>query len=197
MRLLADYVLRTRTDEVPVSAPLREDHSTRITMGFSANDANLVRHLAGQEAVLFRNIERRGEALARLRLVAVDPASSRLVAEVIGAPPAPERSIRAAAPRTSLERPRHAGKAVLTAGAVLGVIVLAALALTLNSRTDRACSSSMDCPDGFACAAWGNPAPGEAEYRSCERECRTDRDCPGSDVCVYVGVGVRVCRAER
>ncbi|HEY1906374.1 MAG TPA: hypothetical protein VGG91_10040 [Myxococcaceae bacterium] len=198
MRLLADYVLRTRTDEVPVSAPLREeDHSTRITMGFSANDANLVRHLAGQEAVLVRNIERPGEALARLRLVAVDPASSRLVAEVVGTPPAPERSIRTAAPHTSLGRPRHAGKALLTAGAVLGLILLVALGMTVLSRADRACASSMDCPDGFACAAWGNPAPGEAEYRSCERECRNDRDCPGSDVCIYVGVGVRVCRADR
>jgi len=197
MRLLADYVLRTRTDEVPVSAPLREDHSTRITMGFSAHDANLVRHLAGQEAVLVRNIERPGEALARLKLVAVDPASSRLIAEVVGAPPAPERVIRTAAPGTTVERPRHAGKAVLTAGAVLGVIILVALGMTLLSRADRACTSTMDCTDGFACVAWGNPAPGEAEYRSCERECRTDRDCPGSDVCVYVGVGVRVCRAER
>jgi hypothetical protein len=197
MRLLADYVLRTRTDEVPVSAPLREGHATRITLGFSAQDANLVRHLAGQEAVLVRNIPRPGEPLVRLRLVAVDPASSRLVAEVVGTPP-PEPVRPRADPRTSPPvEPRHARKALLTAGVVLGLIVLVAAGLTLHAHADRSCTSSMDCPDGFACAAWGNPAPGEAEYRSCERECRTDRDCPGAEVCVYVGEGARVCRADR
>jgi hypothetical protein len=85
----------------------------------------------------------------------------------------------------------------VTAAVALPLIILAAAALTLRAHADRGCTSSMDCRDGFACVPWGNPAPGEAEYRSCERECVTDRDCPGSDVCVYVGVGVRVCRADR
>jgi hypothetical protein len=191
MRALADYVLRTRTDEVPVSTPVREGHPTRVTMGFAAHDANLVRHLAGQEAVLVRNIERPGEALFRLRLVAVDPASSRLIAEIVGAPP--PAPVRAKAPA----EPRPARKALVTAAVALPIIILAAAGLTLHAHTDRSCTSSMDCQDGFACVAWGNPAPGEGEYRSCERECRSDRDCPGAEVCVYVGVGVKVCRADR
>ena len=196
MRSLADYVLRTRTDEVPVSPPLPGDSPRRITMGFSAHDANLVRHLAGQEAVLVRNIERPGEAIARLRLVAVDPAASQLIAEVVGAPPPqpvrPKRDPRASSPESQPAR-----RFLLTAAVVLPLIVLAAAVLALRAHADRSCTSSMDCPEGFACAAWGNPAPGEAEYRSCERECLGDRDCPGSAVCVYVGVGVKVCRADR
>jgi hypothetical protein len=196
MRLLADYVLRTRTDEVPVSAPLREGHPTRITLGFSAHDANLVRHLAGQEALLVRNSPHPEETLARLRLVSVDPASSRLVAEVVGAPP-PQPVRPKADPRASRAEPRPARKALLTAAVFLPLIVLAAAALTLHAHADRSCRSSMDCPDGFACAAWGNPAPGGGGYRSCERECRTDRDCPGAEVCVYVGEGARVCRVDR
>ena len=211
MRLLADYVLRTRTGEVPVSTPLREGHPTRVTMGFAAQDTDLVRHLAGQEAVLVRNIERPGEALARLRLVAVDLASSLLVAELVGTRPSePARPEvdpgtspgrppvrREVDPGTTPARPPRARTAVLTAGAVLGLIVLGALGVTVYSRADRSCTSSMDCPDGFTCAVWGNPAPGEHEYRSCERECRGDRDCPGSEVCVHVREDVRVCRANR
>jgi len=196
MRVLADYVLRTRTDEVPVSPPVREGHSTRVTMGFASQDAKLVRHLAGQEAVLVSNIQRQGEALARLRLVAVHPASSRLVAEVVGTPPpAPVRPT--AAPRTPPARPRRAGKAVLVVGALLGLLVLGALGMTVLSRADRRCTSVMDCPDGFACAPWGTGAAGAGEYRSCSRECRGDRDCPGAEVCLQVGEGVRVCRANR
>jgi len=191
MRVLADYVLRTRTDEVPVSSPVPEGHPTRFTFGFAAHDAKLVRHLAGQEAVLVRNIQRPGEALARLRLVTVDPSSSRLVAELVGTRP-PEPAHPEAAPRTSPAQPRRAGKAVLAAGAVLGLLVILALGLTVHARADRSCLVSKDCPDGFACAAWGSP-----EYRSCERECRTDRDCPGSEVCVQGSPEVRVCRANR
>lgn len=197
MRLLADYVLRTRTDEVPVSTPVREDHPTRITMGFSAHDVAVVRHLAGQEAVLVRNNPHPGEALARVRLISVDPASSRLIAEVVGTPPRQPVRPKAGPPTAPAEPRNNARKALLTAAVALPLIVVAAAALTVFAHTDRSCTSSIDCPAGFACAAWGNPAPGEAQYRSCERECRSDRDCPGADVCVYVGEGARVCRAER
>jgi len=196
MRLLADYVLRTRTDEVPVSTPVREDHPTRISMGFSAHDTALVRHLAGQEAVLVRNSPHPGEALARVRLISVDPASSRLVAEVVGTPP-PQPVRPKPDPRAAPAESGNARKALLTAAVALPLIVVAAAGLTVFAHTDRSCTSSIDCPEGFACAAWGNPAPGEAQYRSCERECRSDRDCPGADVCVYVGEGARVCRADR
>jgi hypothetical protein len=216
MRALADYVLRTRTDEVPVSPPVREGHPTRFTMGFAASDARLVRHLAGEEAILVTNIQRPGEALARLRLVAVDPSSSRLIAEVIGtqtpepvragADPRPAQPIRLGAemrlpepvrpdpaPRASVAQPRRPGRAVLAAaGATLLLLVIVAVGLTVYARADRSCTSSTECPDGFVCAAWGN-----AEYRSCERACRSDGDCPGSEVCVQGGADVRVCRANR
>jgi hypothetical protein len=216
MRALADYVLRTRTDEVPVSPPVREEHPTRFTMGFAASDAKLVRHLAGEEAILVTNIQRPGEALARLRLVAVDPSSSRLIAEVVGtqppepgrpgAAPRPAEPIRLgvemrlpepvrpeAAPRTFPAKPRRGGKVVLAAaGATLLLLVIVALGWMVHARADRSCTSSSECPDGFACAALGNP-----EYRSCERACRSDTDCPGSEVCVQGGVDVRVCRANR
>lgn len=216
MRALADYVLRTRTDEVPVSPPVAEGHPTRFTMGFAAPDAQLVRHLAGQEALLVRNIQRPGEALARLRLVAVDPSSSRLVAEVIGTPPPepvrpgprppPAQPVRPGtelrqpaavrpgpAPGTSPASPRRVGKALLAAaGALVLLLGIVALGLAVHARADRSCTLSSECPDGFVCAAWGHP-----EYRSCERACRTDRDCPGSEVCVQGGVDVRVCRASR
>lgn len=203
MRVLADYVLRTRTDEVPVSPPVREGGSSRVTMGFAAPDANLVRHLAGQEAVLVTNIQRPGEALARLRLVAVDPVSSRLVAEVVGTPP-PEPVRPEPAPRASVAQPRRPGKAGLAAGAVLGLLVLVAVGLTVYARTDRKCTSSSDCPDGLACVSWGTPPASPAlelvEYRSCERECQSDRDCPGREQCFLVDDGprsVRVCRSPR
>ena len=216
MRALADYVLRTRTDEVPVSPPVAEGHPTRFTMGFAASDAKLVRHLAGQEAILVTNIQRPGEALARLRLVAVDPSSSRLIAEVVGtqppasgrpgAHPRPVQPIRLGAemrlpepappdpaPRASVVQPRRPGKALLAAaGAILLLLGIVALGLAVHARADRSCTLSTECPDGFVCAAWGNP-----DYRSCERACRSDRDCPGSEVCVQGGVDARVCRENR
>ena len=215
MRALADYVLRTRTDEVPVSPPVREGHPTRFTMGFAASDATLVRQLAGEEAILVANIQRPGEALARLRLVAVDPSSSRLIAEVVGTPPEPagpaadqrpaepirlgaelrlpEPARAEPASPASVAQPRRPGRAVLAAGATtLLLLVIVAVGLTVHARADRSCTSSNECPDGFVCAAWGNP-----DYRSCERACRGDTDCPGSEVCVPGGVDVRVCRANR
>jgi hypothetical protein len=209
MRVLADYVLRTRTDERAVSAPAWTDAGprpragrkdpVRIAMGFSAVDAGALRAMTGQEGVLVTNIRRPGEALARLRLVEVDPRTSRLVAEVLATEaraeprPAADRAAPAAgSPRT--------GKGLLVAGAVLGLLVLGAIGWALQAPADRRCTSSMDCAEGFACAPWVRPSGGDAEYRSCERECRTDRDCPGAEQCMAVDDGptlVRVCRSDR
>ena len=215
MRPLSDYVLKTRTDEVPVSAPLGADRGqsppatskrpARITMGFAAHDADTVRRLAGQDAVLVRNIQRPGEALARLRLVAVDPRTSRLVAEVLSmgevrSAGSPEHGVPAAHQRTAPARTRGARKGLVASGAVLGLLVLGLIAWAGQTRSDRKCTSSGDCPDGFACAPWGSPSPGEAEYRSCERACQSDGDCPGAEQCFLVDDGpgeTRVCRSSR
>jgi hypothetical protein len=198
-RHLADYVLRTRSGQVAVSPPVPGGGAGagRITMGFSAPDANTLRSLTGQDAVLVRNIQRPGEALARVRLLAVDPRTSRLVAEVMPGgvplppPPAPTvRQTRAGAGGKNLR--------LLIPGVVLGLIVLGAIALTLQSPVDRRCSTSMDCPVGFACASW--PGPAGENYRSCERTCLSDGDCPGSEQCSFIEDGphvVRVCRSSR
>jgi hypothetical protein len=209
MRLLADYVLRTRTDEVAVSAPVwpeagprprtgRKD-PLRVTMGFSAPDARALRGMTGQEAVLVTNIQRPGEALARLRLVEVDPQTSRLVAEVL-ATGAPAQLRPVATRATAPARKARTGKAVVVAGAALGVLILGAIAWALYAPSDRRCTSSLDCAEGFVCAPWMRPSGGDADYRSCERECRTDRDCPGAGQCIAVNDGptmVQVCRSSR
>lgn len=216
MRLLADYVLRTRTDEVPVSAPLQEERSGdrrpgRITLGFSAQHAQALQRAAGQEALLVRNIQSPGEPLARLRLLAVDPRTSRLVAEVVATHVAEQPSSATADPRTPPVRSRAVRQASVGSRAVLGlvavvlgVLVLVAVGWAMTSRADRKCTSSRDCPDGFACVSWGAPPPSSAvepfEYRSCERVCDSDRDCPGAEQC-FLGEhgpsGVKVCRSPR
>ena len=175
-------------------------------MGFSAPDANTVRSLTGQDAVLVRNIQGAGEALARVRLVAVDPRTSRLVAEVMPggvpapAPPAPPIGGTSPTGRPGMFPTRRPGPSLrlVAPGTILGLIVLGAIALTLQSPVDRRCSTSIDCPVGFACASW--PGPAGENYRSCERTCLSDRDCPGSEQCSFIEDGshvVRVCRSGR
>ena len=198
-RHLADYVLKTRSGQVAVSAPVPRDGDGggRITLGFSAPDLNTVRSLTGQDAVLVRNIQRPGEALARVRLVAVDSRTSRVVAEVMpgGVPAAaPPASVVSTSPT---RRPGTNLRLVVPA-AILGLIVLGASALTLQAPVDRRCNTSGDCPQGFACASW--PGPAGENYRSCERTCLSDRDCPGSEQCSFIEDGphvARVCRSGR
>ena len=167
----------------------------RVTMGFAAQDANTVRTLTGQDAVLESNIQRPGEALARVRLVAVDPRTSRLVAQVLpgGVPEPVEAAVAADISPTTRQ-----GSAIRLGvpAAILGLIVLVAVGWTVQSPSDRRCSTSRDCPEGFACASW--PGPVGESYRSCEMTCQSDRDCPGSDQCSFIDDGphvVRVCRS--
>ena len=164
-------------------------------MGFAAQDANAVRTLTGQDAVLVSNIQRRGEALARVRLVAVDPRTSRLVAQVLPGG-APQQVQPAVAADISPTRRQGGASRLGVPAAILGLIVLVAVGWTVQSHTDRRCSTSSDCPEGFACASW--PGPAGENYRSCERTCQSDRDCPGSDQCSFIDDGphvVRVCRS--
>jgi hypothetical protein len=196
-RLLADYVLKTRSGQVPVSAPVFGGRGVgRVTMGFAAPDANAARALTGQDAVLLSGIQRPGQPLARVRVVAIEPRTSRLVAEVLpGAVPEP---VRPAVARALSPTRRSQGAAIRLGvpAAVLGLIVLVAIGWTLRSPVDRRCSASSDCPAGFACATW--PGPAGENYRSCERTCQSDRDCPGSDQCSFIDDGphvVRVCRS--
>ena len=195
-RLLADYVLKARSGQVPVSAPVFGDRgSGRITLGFAAQDANTVRSLTGQEAVLVSNIQRPGAPLARVRLVSVEPRTSRLVVQALpgGVPePVPPPAAEHISPTS---RPGATIRMGVPA-AILGLIVLVAIGWTVQSPADRRCSSSGDCPEGFACASW--PGPAGENYRSCERTCQSDRDCPGSDQCSFIDDGphvVRVCRS--
>jgi len=164
-------------------------------MGFAAQDANTVRTLMGQDAVLVSNIQRAGQAVARVRLVAVEPRTSRLVAQVLpGGVPEP---VQPAAVAQSSPTRRPVGAIRFGApAAILGLIVLVAIGWTVQSPSDRRCSASSDCPEGFACASW--PGPVGENYRSCERTCQSDRDCPGSDQCSFIDDGphvVRVCRS--
>jgi hypothetical protein len=164
-------------------------------MGFAAQDANTVRSLRGQDALLISNIQRPGAPLARVRLVAVEPRTSRLVVQVLpGGVPAP-------VPLPDVEHispTRRQGAAIRLglSAAILGLIVLVAIGWTVQSPADRRCTASSDCPEGFACASW--PGPAGENYRSCEMTCRSDRDCPGSEQCSFIDDGphvVRVCRS--
>ena len=164
-------------------------------MGFSAQDASTVRSLTGQDVVLVSNIQRPGAPVARVRLVAVEPRTSRLIAQVLpGGVPAPVP--RTAARDLPPKRPQGATIRFGVPAAILGLIVLVAIGWTVQSPADRRCSSSSECPDGFACASW--PGPVGENYRSCEMTCQSDRDCPGSEQCSFIDDGphvVRVCRS--
>jgi hypothetical protein len=146
-----------------------------------------------------------------VRLLAVDPRTSRLVVEVVATHAAEHPSSATAEPRTSAARARGTRKAVTGSGAVLGLVALVLAVLTLVAigwastlRANRKCTSNSDCPGGFACVSWGTPSSWSAleqvEYRSCERACQSDRDCPGAEQCFLVDDGprgARVCRSPR
>lgn len=92
MRHLADYVLKGRGEEIPVSAPVRGDlrrssppgnHVRSITLGLAALDADAARRLVGQEARLVTNIESPARDVGRLRVLEVDTPTFVLVAEVL------------------------------------------------------------------------------------------------------------------
>ena len=94
MRLLADYVLKTSEEEIPVSVPETGDlrpgfggrnHARRITMGFAAQDTARARRFVGREALLVTNIQIPTRELGRLKVLELHTPTSLLVAELLPA----------------------------------------------------------------------------------------------------------------
>jgi hypothetical protein len=95
MRDLADYILKFRDWEVPVSLPVSGDpigppssafaggEGMRLSFGVPAGDVPEVTRHVGREARLFTNIQRPGVEVARLRLLRVNPRRALLVAELV------------------------------------------------------------------------------------------------------------------
>lgn len=89
MRRLADFILKGRGEELPVSAPVRGDLRRRlwsdryVTLGFAAQDASAARELVGHEARLVTNTYRPGREVGRLKVLEVNTPPFSLVAEVL------------------------------------------------------------------------------------------------------------------